>query len=265
MLWLHKSLIGAVILLAVSMASSAWAKPPAGTDSATARFKVGWKEGRLSVKADQSSLSQVLREIAKWTGLEIRGSVDANRKVSATFSDVSLRDGLCQLLGPINYALLEKGSSAGGGTPAPFALVILPQRVAASTRVKSKPEPAKTASNNDAAKSNKNQAPAQDNGGMQPKDNQTAAATTPDDSEQSDCVVCQAGGRVAHKVHSLWDGGKNPGCGLVDNSPLLHAGVWHGDLHKVSVLIIALSITISLRMTATRATFLVLPRASSRS
>ena len=82
---------------------------------------------------------------------------------------------------------------------------------------------------------------------------------------ESDCVVCQAGGRVAHKVHSLWDGGKNPGCGLVDNSPLLHAGVWHGDLHKVSVLIIALSITISLRMTATRATFLVLPRASSRS
>src|SRR6266478_8259452 len=25
--------------------------------------------------------------------------------------------------------------------------------------------------------------------------------------------------RVAHKAHSRWDSSKNPGCGLVDNSP----------------------------------------------
>jgi hypothetical protein len=37
-------------------------------------------------------------------------------------------------------------------------------------------------------------------------------------NEVSDCVGCQAGGRVAHMLHSLWDRGKNPSCGLVDNA-----------------------------------------------
>ena len=43
--------------------------------------------------------------------------------------------------------------------------------------------------------------------------------------EESDCVRCQAGGRVAHKVNSLWDRFKNPGCGLMDNPPVLHAWI----------------------------------------
>src|SRR5260370_40375648 len=51
--------------------------------------------------------------------------------------------------------------------------------------------------------------------------------------EQSDCVRCQAGGRVAHRVHSLWDGFKNPGCGPMDNPPVLHAWVGHSGLHGV--------------------------------
>ena len=82
--------------------------------------------------------------------------------------------------------------------------------------------------------------------------------------ERSDCVVCQAGGRVAHKVHSLWDGGKNPGCGLMDNSPLLHAGAWHGDLHGVLSRTMALRIVSILRKTAISAAFCLTPRASKR-
>jgi hypothetical protein len=51
-----------------------------------------------------------------------------------------------------------------------------------------------------------------------------------------------SGGRVAHKVHSLWDGFKNPGCGLVDNPPVLHALVGHDGLHGM------LSRTMALRI-----------------
>ena len=82
--------------------------------------------------------------------------------------------------------------------------------------------------------------------------------------EQSDCLRCQAGGRVAHKVHSLWDRFKNPGCGLMDNPPLLHAGVGHGGLHGVLSRTMALRIVSILRNTAIRAAFGSTPRPSKR-
>src|SRR5260370_36242188 len=82
--------------------------------------------------------------------------------------------------------------------------------------------------------------------------------------EQSDCVRCQAGGRVAHRVHSLWDGFKNPGCGPMDNPPVLHAWVGHSGLHGVLSRTIALRIVSILRNTAIRAAFGSTPRPSRR-
>jgi hypothetical protein len=145
---------------------------------------VEWKQGRLGVRAEQASLSQVLGEIARRTGLEIRGKVAANRKVSAAFSNVSLREGLHKLLGPTNYALLEKGAPSVGGAPTPFALVLLPQGVGTSAEVKTEPKPADPASNKGTAASGKDQAPQLTGGATQPPDNQAAAATAPDDSSQ---------------------------------------------------------------------------------
>jgi hypothetical protein len=82
--------------------------------------------------------------------------------------------------------------------------------------------------------------------------------------EQSDCLRCQAEGRVAYKVHSLWDRFKNPGCGLMDNQPLLHAGVGHGGLHGVLSRTMALRIVSILRNAAIRAAFGSTPRPSKR-
>src|SRR5215469_12382421 len=82
--------------------------------------------------------------------------------------------------------------------------------------------------------------------------------------ERSDCVVCQAGGRVAHKVHSLWDRFKNPGCGLMDNPPVLHAWVGHRGLHGVLSRTMALRIVSILRNTAISAAFGSTPRPSKR-
>ncbi|MGO9057675.1 MAG: hypothetical protein ACLQU2_09875 [Candidatus Binataceae bacterium] len=184
MLLLHKCLIAAIFLLAVSVVSFASAKSPAGADSAPSRFKVVWKEGRLSVNAERASLSQVLGEIAKQTGIEIRGGEVLKRKVSAKFSSVSLRKGLHELLGPLNYALLEKGPSGGRGPITPFALVVLPQGFSTSTQIKSKPKPAVIVSNDVGAISDTAQATTLTQGGTQPQENQAAAATTSDDAAQ---------------------------------------------------------------------------------
>jgi hypothetical protein len=136
MLSLHKGVVAAVILLTVCAVSSASAKPPAGSDSAPPRFKVIWKESRLSVTAERASLSQVLAEIAKQTGLEIRGGQALKREVSASFSRVSLREGLHELLGTMmNYALLEKDRSEERGLVTPFALVLLPPGFTTSFQV----------------------------------------------------------------------------------------------------------------------------------
>jgi hypothetical protein len=142
--------------------SSVSAKPPAGADPAPSHFKVVWKEGRLSVTAERASLSPVLGEIARQTGLEIRGGQALKGEVSATFSSVSLREGLHQLLGTMNYAFLEKPAS-GGRARTPSALLII-------------------ASDDGGAKSDKAQVATPTDGGTQPKETQASGATTPEDA-----------------------------------------------------------------------------------
>jgi len=72
--------------------------------------------------------------------------------------------------------------------------------------------------------------------------------------EQSDCVRCQAGRRVAHKVHSLWDRSNSPGCGLMDNPPVVHATV-RNAASTGCYRTMALRIVSILRNTAIRAAF----------
>src|SRR6266478_1798998 len=81
---------------------------------------------------------------------------------------------------------------------------------------------------------------------------------------ESDCVVCQARGRVAHKAHSLRDGFKNPGCGLVDNPPVLHWSAGHGGLHGVLSRTMALRMVSILRRAAIRADLGSTPRLRKR-
>lgn len=178
-------MMAAVFLLTVSMVSPALAKSPAGADSTTSRLKVVWKDDRLSVVAERVSLSQVLGEIARETGLEIRcGHEVLKRKVSANFSRVSLLEGLNDLLGPLSYALLEKAPSGGRKPDLPFALIVLPQRVSTSSQIASKPAPAVIASNQSRPDSEKTQATNTAQGGTQLQSKQAAAATTSDGAVQ---------------------------------------------------------------------------------
>jgi hypothetical protein len=157
---LHKCVAVAIILLALSVVSYASAELPAGASSTSPRFSVVWKERRFSVTAEQTSLSLVLGEIAKQTGLEIRGGQALEKEVSVSFSGVSLAEGLHQLLGPMNYVLLErKPSKAHPGA----ALLVI--------------------SDNGTVKSGQTQATSTA-GEAQPNNSETVAATTADDTAQ---------------------------------------------------------------------------------
>ena len=86
--------------------------PPA---SAEQRLQVEWRDESLSVVAVGVPLSQILREIAQDTGMEIRGSQDLQEEVSVRFSRLPLRQVLARLLGGMNYLLLLEDPTHRGG------------------------------------------------------------------------------------------------------------------------------------------------------
>ena len=83
----------------------------ASLSRAESRVKVDWNKGRLSVAAENAELFQILREVARQTGMEIRQPQETGQRVSMRFSDVSLEKGLKALLDGVDYAVLGDISS----------------------------------------------------------------------------------------------------------------------------------------------------------
>jgi hypothetical protein len=75
---------------------------------------VRWAGTRLSVHAESVPLSRILNQIAVLTGLEIQGLDKASELTSVDFSNLSLREGLEQLLGDTDYAFILPGQSDTG-------------------------------------------------------------------------------------------------------------------------------------------------------
>jgi len=78
--------------------------------SAVPSLQVDWNGERLSVSADAVPLADALRAVAGKTGLEILGIELLRGNASASFANLSLRDGLKVLLKDVGYAL--RGPSA---------------------------------------------------------------------------------------------------------------------------------------------------------
>ncbi|MFH0342958.1 MAG: hypothetical protein ACHBNF_12695 [Chromatiales bacterium] len=87
---------------------------------------VGWQAQRLSVQASKAPLSQVLREVSRQTGIEIRGAEALQQKVSIAFSRQPLNDAIRTLLAKMNYAIVEEQSA--NGEPRPVRILILGRR-----------------------------------------------------------------------------------------------------------------------------------------
>jgi HEAT repeats len=86
--------------------------PPQNQPLAQPSLKVEFAGNKLTVSADRMPLSQVLREVGQRTGLDIRDVQDASGLVSVQFSGASVAQGVQELLGGINYAVIGSLASA---------------------------------------------------------------------------------------------------------------------------------------------------------
>ena len=85
--------------------------------SAQEPFTVEWKEARLSVSAKAAPIVSLLGEVARLTGLEIRGLAGLQATVDVRFSRLPLREGLKRLLAPVNSVIFEEPCCDGGTRP----------------------------------------------------------------------------------------------------------------------------------------------------
>jgi hypothetical protein len=74
---------------------------------------VMYKAGRLSVHAERMPLGRILEEVARQTGLDVRGGASLQQDVSVQFAGLPLFDGLRRLLARVNYLLLIERSPEG--------------------------------------------------------------------------------------------------------------------------------------------------------
>lgn len=83
------------------------------TPSASAQepSTVEWNEARLSASAKAAPFASLPSEVARLTGLEIRGLAGLPATVDVEFSNLPLREGLKRLLGPVN-SIREANSRA---------------------------------------------------------------------------------------------------------------------------------------------------------
>jgi HEAT repeat protein len=135
------AIIAAALTLVFLGASAARADAP---------IKVEWNKGLLSVSAENAELSQVLREVARQTGIRIRGSQDVGQRVSIHLSEVSLEKGLKALLDGVGYAVLGDISSpekARSAQVVVFAWLAAPDsnRAASSNAATNSPQKIKAA------------------------------------------------------------------------------------------------------------------------
>jgi HEAT repeat protein len=90
-----------------------------------ASLQVEWTEGHLSVNAEEIPLAQILQEVARQTGMEIRGLGGLQEQVSVHFVGLSLPQGLQKL--SVNFAIVWETSPQGD--PQPVLVLIFGRRV----------------------------------------------------------------------------------------------------------------------------------------
>jgi len=117
--WLCSRSTGLWVLL-VLMSGPLWGVRAAGDAHALdpTPWSVVVADDRLTVQLDQVPLSLVLAEVARQAGLRVSGSDGTgDMRVSASFRDLPLADGLRRLLRDRSYVLVD--APAPPGTPMP--------------------------------------------------------------------------------------------------------------------------------------------------
>jgi hypothetical protein len=76
-----------------------------GSPAVAAKREVRYGDDRLSVRLDQASLQDVLAEIARVSGAQVRGELLAPRDLTTEFEGVPMKEALERLLGSQNFTL----------------------------------------------------------------------------------------------------------------------------------------------------------------
>lgn len=83
--------------------------------SAHTSLRVEWREERLSVSAEKVTLAQILQEVARRTGMEIRGLAGLQEQVCVRFARLPLHEALQKLA--MNYVVVWKTFPQKGQQP----------------------------------------------------------------------------------------------------------------------------------------------------
>ena len=76
-------------------------------------FDVRWSDERLSVRAANAPLGDVMAEVARLTGIEIEGRDNLTRRLSVEFTDLTPQEALARLLEGLDYVIQRRPGQAG--------------------------------------------------------------------------------------------------------------------------------------------------------
>ncbi len=77
-------------------------------------FEIGWTGDRLSVRAVNAPLGDIMAEVTRLTGIEVEGAEKlAARRVSIEFADLSAQDAFGRLLDGVNYVIQRRKGTTG--------------------------------------------------------------------------------------------------------------------------------------------------------
>lgn len=82
--------------------------------STQAPFTVEWQQERLSVKAENAPLADILREVTRQTGLKVNNAECLREKISIRFFDLPLQEGIRKLLTSMHCAISKEKPQRGG-------------------------------------------------------------------------------------------------------------------------------------------------------
>jgi hypothetical protein len=102
---MREAALAALVALALALGGPARGEEPA-QGAEPAKRVVRYEADALTVRLEKARLSEVLDEIGRQAGAEIRGGVREDRDVSAEFDEVPMAEALHRLLGDQNFALV---------------------------------------------------------------------------------------------------------------------------------------------------------------
>jgi len=91
---------GRVLLVAAVLLSAT-----AGRAAKDAKQTIQYDDDRLTLRVEDALAADILQDVARQSGAEVRGQIPTTRRVSAEFEHAPLKDGLERVLGAQNFTL----------------------------------------------------------------------------------------------------------------------------------------------------------------